>query len=489
MAGHTNSSPEPKTTEQAGRSPNSFPGMRGSVRIYRQGLGDCILVRLKRDDGSDFKLMIDCGVVLGTHDAEAAMQRVAKNLVAATSGSIDVLAITHEHWDHLSGFSQAEEDLASLNVGEVWVAWTEDPDDPLAKKLRSEIGQAEEAVVRSANALHGMGQGAAAAMLQDLAGTNLGMGPAGGNSTRKAFDLAKAKAGGKPLRLCSPNDRVVEIAGLNARIYVLGPPHDEKLIRKINPSTSAPETYGLAMNGSGVLPLDMVKALFGKKRHDYDAPDDEDTPRDDNGDGVDDNGKDDGAPFHPRVSIPLDKKTPEFFQRLYYDREDWRRIDGDWLGPAANLALALQSYTNNTSLVLAIELGDAGEGDVLLFAGDAQVGNWESWQDLTWPVEGRKISGPDLLKRTIFYKVGHHGSHNATEKAHGLEMMTALRAAVIPVDQAMAAKKHWGHMPLDILVDTLNKKVPKGYFLRTDQDPAQAGDGVSVDTDFFEIPF
>jgi uncharacterized protein YfiM (DUF2279 family) len=41
---------------------------------------------------------------------------------------------------------------------------------------------------------------------------------------------------------------------------------------------------------------------------------------------------------------------------------------------------------DNTSLVLAIELAD---GDVLLFAADAQVGNWLSWQDLTWSVDGR----------------------------------------------------------------------------------------------------
>jgi beta-lactamase superfamily II metal-dependent hydrolase len=489
MAGDRVSQPEARVTRQTVQSPSSSSGRRGSVRVYRQGLGDCILVRLKRDDGSDFKLMIDCGVVLGTHDAEAEMQRVVKDIVATTEGDIDVLAITHEHWDHLSGFSQAKEDFASLKVGEVWVAWTEDPNDPLAKQLRSEIGQAQEAVVRSANALHGMGQGATATMLQDLAGTNFGMGPAGGNSTRNAFDLAKAKSGDKTLRLCHPSDLVFEIPKVNARIYVLGPPHDEELIRKINPSTNAPETYGLAMNGSGVLPLGMVKALFPTKGRGQGAVDVEDAPRDDNDDGVEDNGKDDGAPFHPRVSIPLDKKTPDFFQQHYYDKDDWRRIDGDWLGPAANLALALQSYTNNTSLVLAIELGTVGEGDVLLFAGDAQVGNWESWQHLTWPVDGRKITGPDLLTRTIFYKVGHHGSHNATEKAHGLELMTALKAAVIPVDQAMAAKKHWGHMPLDVLVDTLSKKVPKGYFLRTDQDPAQPGDGVSVDEAFFEVPF
>jgi hypothetical protein len=30
----------------------------------------------------------------------------------------------------------------------------------------------------------------------------------------------------------------------------------------------------------------------------------------------------------------------------------------------------------------------------------------------------------DLLKNTVLYKVSHHGSHNATVKAKGLELMT-----------------------------------------------------------------
>ena len=36
-------------------------------------------------------------------------------------------------------------------------------------------------------------------------------------------------------------------AGTNARFYVLGPPHDEKMLRKINPSARNKETYGLAL--------------------------------------------------------------------------------------------------------------------------------------------------------------------------------------------------------------------------------------------------
>src|SRR5262249_1438716 len=88
----------------------------------------------------------------------------------------------------------------------------------------------------------------------------------------------------------------------------------------------------------------------------------------------------------------------------------WRRIDTDWLNPVGSLALSLDSLTNNPSLVLAIELVESGK--VLLFAADAQIGNWLSWQDVAW--QDPKINTDDLLARTVFYKVGHHASHNAT---------------------------------------------------------------------------
>ena len=68
-------------------------------------------------------------------------------------GKIDVLAITHEHWDHLSGFNQAADSFEKLTVDSVWVAWTEDPNDDLAKQLKSELGKAEEALAACATAL------------------------------------------------------------------------------------------------------------------------------------------------------------------------------------------------------------------------------------------------------------------------------------------------------------------------------------------------
>jgi len=69
---------------------------------------------------------------------------------------------------------------------------------------------------------------------------------------------------------------------------------------------------------------------------------------------------------------------------------------------------------------------------------------------------GRTVTGPDLLARTSFYKVGHHGSHNATAHASGLELMTNLELAMIPVDHAEAVRKNWSRIPLPEIVKALN---------------------------------
>jgi len=144
------------------------------------------------------------------------------------------------------------------------------------------------------------------------------------------------------------------------------------------------------------------------------------------------------------------KPTSDFFQEHYFgNRNNWRAIDGDWLAPAEQLALHLDSDTNNTSLALAVELGAPGQGEVLLFPGDAQVGNWLSWREQSYTSNGITVTVDDLLKRTVVYKCGHHGSHNATLKnyvrpkskeegePHGLELMNDI-ISLIPVDRDAA---------------------------------------------------
>jgi len=70
------------------------------------------------------------------------------------------------------------------------------------------------------------------------------------------------------------------------------------------------------------------------------------------------------------------------------------------------MALQYVSTINNTSLVMAIELVESGK--VLLFVGDAEEENWSTWHN-------KHADLDKLLAKTVVYKVGHHGSHNATD--------------------------------------------------------------------------
>jgi len=157
--------------------------------------------------------------------------------------------------------------------------------------------------------------------------------------------------------------------------------------------------------------------------------------------------------------------------RRYADQNNaWRDIDDAWLQSAELLSLRLDSVVNNLSLVLAFEVVETGQ--VLLFAGDAQIGNWRSWGSLSWTsgteAKAVKLQVADLLARTVFYKVGHHGSHNATLMQGGLEAMTHQDlVAAIPVDQAFANTTRKWDMPAQTLYPRLLEKTC-GRIIRSD---------------------
>ena len=101
---------------------------------------------------------------------------------------------------------------------------------------------------------------------------------------------------------------------------------------------------------------------------------------------------------------------------------------------------------------------------------------------------GRTVTGPDLLNRTILYKVGHHGSHNATLRHYGLELMKRLRVAMLPVDEEMAKRKGWTQMPLPELVTALEQRASGGV-LRVDRPSPVKKEQVIEDRLFFEVVF
>ncbi|EJM74799.1 MBL fold metallo-hydrolase [Pseudomonas sp. GM55] len=430
---------------------------RATVRIYRHGLGDCHLVTLHGDGGATYRILIDCGVIIGTANATKMMTDVMENVRQESNDKIDLLVATHKHWDHLSGFVQAKDTFAKLNVDEVWMAWTENPDDKQAGELRKENDEAL-AMLQSAALRLQMDTPDIEHPLLELLGF---FGASARMTTQSALEAVRKKSSN--VRYCDPEDKPRDLESFGAKIYVLGPPRDEARLRNMNaPKTPGDKTtYKMAMDAFNRY---LTPAI---------------------------NEDESQLPFSRRYNIPTQAaQTVPFFQERYWNPQDWRRIDDAWLDDATSLALQLDNVVNNTSLVMAIELDG---GDVLLFAADAQVGNWLSWGDRKWTDQnGMEVTGPDLIGRAVFYKVGHHGSSNATGRECGIELMKNLAVAVVPVDHEMALKRKWGDLPFNTLMDALEEATKAhGYTLRTDQPPSSTAltRGLRSDPLYFEIDF
>lgn len=467
------------TPPPAPASPMTAPASGVKIRMYRQGLGDCFLLAFATGAERPFYMLIDCGVLLGTQDAADRIRKVAASLRDSTGGTIDVLVATHQHWDHLSGFDQARDLFDQIAFGEVWVAWTEDPTNELGNRLRARRKAHLRALDSAARSLRAAGDADQAGTIEAVLGFFGDPAPAGQPSRiEAALDYVLGR--GKPPRYRAPGE-IVGLPGSPARVYVLGPPQDEALLLRSTPSQRASEVYekrlGLTEESAFFA---AVAATAGP------AQSAEDTEL-----------RDLSFPFDAIYRVdPGQAKADEFFQDHYYgppekppaaapapepsagsntpavpDLQDmsWRQIEGDWLAGADTLTLQLDSDTNNTSLALAIELTPGGK--VLVFPGDAQVGNWLSWQTVQWAQDG--VSGADLLRRAAFYKVGHHASHNATLREKGLELMTRPDlVAMIPVDEQMAHRPKGGNpdgwdMPFSPLLDRLKVKTG-GRVLRAD---------------------
>ena len=405
----------------------NLPKLR--VRMYRQGLGDCFLLTFN-PGGDEKHVLVDCGTLGVTEGVK--MSDVIADVDSTTNGHLHLVIATHEHQDHLSGFSRLSDQFSPVKnkqIDHVWLAWTEDPKDKLAKqlgKVRDDMGIAVKAAAKALRATGGDRDTASAIdSLLGFFGETLG---ASGTADGAAFAAAaknsidRVRGLAKRTEYRNPGEKVIELDWLPGfRFYVFGPPRDLKAIHDTGAHGSS-ELYALTSVTSAAL-----------QRCDTDKKP-----------GA---GGDSDAPFDGRFWWTTgDPRIKEAFGDTYFDpKQSWRNVDTDWLNGASDLAIQLDKFTNNTSLVIAIER--IGDGKVLLFPGDAQEGNWLSWLDssIKWDVSGPDgkmvtVVAENLLARTVFYKVGHHSSHNATAKAKGLEMMASQSEliAFIPVDRDVA---------------------------------------------------
>jgi hypothetical protein len=414
------------------------------VRMYRQGLGDCFLITFDHGGTSPKHMLIDCGS-LGATTTGVRMRDVVDDIKATTGGRLELLVATHEHQDHVDGFleRQAVFTANDFEVKNVWLAWTENPKDALARQIEVFEGDLVAALSAAAAALGAAG-GADVDLglaIQDLLGfvgepraDGLGFAP----TVHDAMELVRTGLGVKP-RYLRPSKKPIEPPFLPGfRFYVLGPPR------------SAAKLADLGEAGSSEL-FHAARGLAAAARFRVDGRSREDYLRELSGEARAEFERE--TPFDVRFCI--DDRASQAVAEEHYDGSyfapgaDWRRIDRDWLHTAGDLALQLDSLTNNTSLALAIER--IADERVLLFPADAQQGNWLSWHDTarTWTVKAadgstRTVRAADLLARVVFYKAGHHASHNATAKGKGLDQMTRADelVAFIPVDRRVALGRH-----------------------------------------------
>lgn len=421
------------------------------VRMYCQGLGDCFLLRFQTEKDKYFSILVDCGIYKASPDAAAIMNQVVDDVIETTDGHLNVLVSTHEHWDHISGFSQALEKFEKLKIDEVWQAWTEDPKNALANELRHKYEKVKAKLVGLMRQAHAALNGSESRSLDEAFNV---MGFFGvdkhGDEAGPYEDIKKLMKSKNP-RYFSPGD-VEAVGDTGVKAFMLGPPESEKILKQQDIAKADAYQKQAAF-------FDGFEAMLGAVEAGMD------------GDSAADLAS---RPFDRRQEIPVElARQTEFFQTLYgfesSHPEFFRSIDdlaNDTLG---NLALRMDNYINNTSLVIAFQLPS---GEVLLFPGDAQGGNWKSWADIDKPLEFKKeeTDAHKLLANTVFYKVGHHGSHNATPKTFGLELMThpELRA-LVPVDHAIATAARYGEMPLVAIMTALSHRTGGAVF-RSDDD-------------------
>jgi hypothetical protein len=416
------------------------------------GTGDCFVLKFYSGQSECFKIMIDCGTWSG--DAAHCTPYIT-DLKTYVNNQIDVLVITHEHKDHVHGFDVCEDLFTQeFEIGEIWMAWTENEDDERVQAWQKQYGNQKKALGKAAkklnemvnsqpfagqyaNALNGPAILAARQQLSEdvigYANLHLGLNPDGTYAgPLKGMNVVKQKLTAK-FRYFKPGDLITNLNGLaGIRIFVLGPPENWEQVKKESGGNGESYDHNKMLNITDAFSMAILAEEEGKESSEL-------------------------LPFDSKyIKSKADLNTGILYG---LPQDNWRQIGEDWLFGAGALALRINSITNNLSLALAFEFEETGK--VMLFPGDAEYGSWASWHQIPWKNGAGATGKPfmeDLLNRTVFYKVAHHLSHNGTAKKLGMEMMTHPElVAMATLDYRTISSKWITTMPNQGLVQDLIK--------------------------------
>jgi len=401
-----------RTAKSAARSPARRTRARAAapgtvtVRMYYVGFGDAFLLTIPAADRPR-RVLIDCGVHASGTVADQPISEIAKQIVADATDAdgvarIDLVIATHRHQDHVSGFRD-EDVWKTVEVQEVWMPWTEDPRDPVARVIRetqSKVATHLHLAVSAQLKLAGLSSAKKleSRQLLDLVTNSL--------TNAEAMRTLHAGFGGAPKRVFLPFQKRSAntirrdfLPGVT--VHALGPSRSDAIIRDMNPPKG--QSY-----------LRLMEAIA-------------------------DSDNDGHQPFQARWI--LDPQQSAYGSSLLADR-DRERIRDVGQGAELGIAVALEQAVNGTSLMLMFEIGRA----FLLFPGDAQWGTWDAVL--------RDPDARDLLTKTTFYKIGHHGSHNATPVEFVQDVLGDGFAAMASVKHV----KQWKFIPKAELMTELRKR-------------------------------
>jgi hypothetical protein len=360
-----------------------------TIRTYHVGFGDCFLVSFSYGPKTEKHILVDFGSTgFPKRVPKSRMMDIAKDIKKRTNGKLHAVVATHRHRDHISGFATAKgkgtgDVIRSLNPALVVQPWTEDP--KLSPKATGPAGKEKTKNGRKTKN-KGMIEKLGAGTFKQIAALGL------------MHEVAQQTLAARNL----PRD-------VRREVQFLGESNIQNRSAVDNLATMAKNSYVFCGKKSGlekVLPGVKVSVLGPptlkqtgtiKKQRSSDP--------------------DEFWQFQAsvaRLAASADGETPMLFPRHVKSHGPAFPVNARWLVYHARMTRgeqllqivrSLDQEMNNTSVILLFQIGKKK----LLFPGDAQIENWQ------FALQQKKYRS--LLSSVNLYKVGHHGSRNATPKS------------------------------------------------------------------------
>jgi beta-lactamase superfamily II metal-dependent hydrolase len=384
---------------------HSATGIR--IRMYRVGFGDFFLVSVPAGKGLKH-ILIDCGVhAKDTGSIVASVEQMAKE----TNHTLALVIVTHRHADHISGFARCKNIFQKFTVERVWMSWFENPHDDKAKGSQAKLTAAASCLEQALTSRGLSGDDRFQNMVANITG---------GGMNQAALDMVHSFANQPPVDYYAAGEAPslpdsLIAAGLKATI--LGPPRDMSLIRTMSDSS---QEYLAVAGYAAPVPMEPFDSGFRVASDSYRS-----------------------ASFTSVGKNVLEARV--------------KAVQPDLLVAAA---IEADRYLNNQSLVVLFTL----KGKSMLFAGDAQWGNWSNFLYGGASSDELTKDSESILAKLDFYKVGHHGSRNATPK----DAVKAMRDGCVAM--CSTAENAYNDVPRSPLLAALQAKSGQ-QLARSDQVP------------------